>query len=130
MISIHPNLNIAFEAVGEKLEALKLYWSYTNQEEFGISLSQILIGQETGGYAYGVTGYLRLGILLPNTQARIRIPLVITRHNVSLYTVGRGVMPTHEISNQDRIRSIKDHSDPEIEMALELLGKVKLSIMM
>ncbi|HEX8547276.1 MAG TPA: S41 family peptidase [Cytophagaceae bacterium] len=82
-----------------------------------------IIGDETGGYAFGPTGYLRLELELPNTKTRVIIPLVIARLNIDAYTFGQGVTPIFKISDEERIHSLLEGYDPELKKALELFEK-------
>src|SRR5207249_4161497 len=41
-----------------------------------------IVGEETGGYNLGSTGYTSIVLELPNTKSTIKIPLIITRNNV------------------------------------------------
>jgi hypothetical protein len=78
-----------------------------------------LVGEETGGGAYGNTAWLIPTATLPKTGLRFTVPrfrLVIDRKAVK---DGRGVMPDVYVGAS--MKSIREGSDPKIERVLQLI---------
>jgi len=68
-----------------------------------------LVGEETGGAAYGNNGVFIPDLILPNTKLRMRLPLYRIINNHTLKHDGRGVMPDVEVkANEESIRMNKD----------------------
>ncbi|MGE5521836.1 MAG: peptidase S41, partial [Candidatus Dadabacteria bacterium] len=77
-----------------------------------------VVGEETGGGAYGNTAWLIPDITLPNSKVIFRLPLfrlVIDTTAVK----GRGVMP--EVPVLPTVNDIKRNSDFKMEKAKELI---------
>jgi C-terminal processing protease CtpA/Prc len=69
----------------------------------------LLIGEETGGAAYGNNGIFIPELILPNTRLRLRIPLYRIVNNHLLPNNGRGVMPDIEVkADAESIRNNRD----------------------
>jgi len=84
----------------------------------------IVVGEETGGGAYGNNAWLIPDVTLPNTKVRFRLPLfrlVIDKDAQK----GRGVMPEVEVDpTVDAIRKNKDYKvNKVIEMIREMAKK-------
>jgi hypothetical protein len=79
-----------------------------------------VIGEETGGGAYGNTAWLIPDVTLPNTKVRFRLPLfrlVIDKNEVR----GRGVIP--EIESKPTVSDIRHGVDFKMNQALNLIKK-------
>lgn len=77
-----------------------------------------IVGEETGGGAYGNTAWLIPEVTLPNTGLRFRLPLfrlVIDKDADK----GRGVMP--EVEALPNARDIRRGADFKMEKAIELI---------
>jgi C-terminal processing protease CtpA/Prc len=80
-----------------------------------------VVGRETGGGQYGCNAFISPYLTLPNTQARVRIPMFkILLHRPGQDT-GRGVMPDYPVvyTFKDAQKSI----DLDMEKVLELVKK-------
>jgi Peptidase family S41 len=84
-----------------------------------------VIGEETGGGAYGNSAWLIPDVTLPETKVRFRLPLfrlVIDKNNPN---TGKGVQP--EIEAKPTIEAIKNGVDFKLEMVMERIKKNKES---
>jgi C-terminal processing protease CtpA/Prc len=79
----------------------------------------ILLGEETGGGAYGNTAWLIPDVVLPNTGLRFRLPKFRMVMNVEYPKNGRGVMPDIEI--KPTAQAIKNGIDLKAEKVKELI---------
>lgn len=82
----------------------------------------IVVGEETGGGAYGNTAWLIPDVTLPNTGVRFRLPLfrlVIDKEE----TKGSGVQP--EVPALPTLQAIKRNEDYKMEKVKELIRKGK-----
>ncbi len=69
----------------------------------------LLVGEETGGGAYGNNGVFIPDLILPNTKLRMRLPLYRIINDHTLMNNGRGVMPDVEVkATEESIRLNKD----------------------
>jgi hypothetical protein len=78
-----------------------------------------LVGEETGGGAYGNTAWLIPDVTLPNTKVRFTLPkfrMVIDKNAIKS---GRGVMP--DVFVRSSLESIKQEIDPKIAMVKALI---------
>lgn len=77
-----------------------------------------IVGEETGGGAYGNTAWLIPEVTLPNTHVRFRLPLfrlVIDKFEQK----GRGILP--EVPSLPTTRDIRRNADYKMEKAIELI---------
>jgi len=77
-----------------------------------------VVGEETGGGAYGNTAWLIPDVTLPNTRVRFRLPLfrlVIDRNEQK----GRGLMP--EVESKPSVEAIRKGIDFKMQKALEII---------
>jgi hypothetical protein len=82
----------------------------------------VVVGEETGGGAYGNTAWLIPDIELPNTKVRFRLPLfrlVIDKNE----TKGRGVMP--EVEAVPTVDAIRHNYDYKLEKVIQLIKEEK-----
>jgi C-terminal processing protease CtpA/Prc len=78
----------------------------------------IVVGEETGGGAYGNTAWLIPDVTLPNTKVRFRLPLfrlVIDK----IAQKGRGVMPEIEVGPS--VNAIRKNEDYQMIKVLEMI---------
>lgn len=78
-----------------------------------------IVGEETGGGAYGNTAWLIPDVTLPNTKVRFRLPLfrlVIDKDEAK----GRGLTP--EIESKPTVEAIRKSIDFKMQKALELIS--------
>jgi C-terminal processing protease CtpA/Prc len=79
----------------------------------------IVVGEETGGGAYGNNAWLIPDVTLPNTKVRFRLPLFRLVVDKDLPKDGRGIMP--EVQVVPTIDAIRRNVDFKKEKALELI---------
>jgi hypothetical protein len=78
----------------------------------------VVVGEETGGGAYGNTAWLIPEVTLPNTNVRFRLPLfrLVIDKNARK---GRGVIP--EVEADPSVDAIRKNKDYKMDKVLELL---------
>lgn len=78
----------------------------------------IVVGEETGGGAYGNTAWLIPDVTLPNTKVRFRLPLfrLVIDKNAQK---GRGVMP--EVEAVPSVNAIRKGEDYKMKKVLEMI---------
>jgi len=78
----------------------------------------IVVGEETGGGAYGNTAWLIPDVTLPNTKVRFRLPLfrLVIDKNAQK---GRGVMP--EVEAGPSVNAIRKNEDYKMNKVLEMI---------
>lgn len=84
-----------------------------------------VVGEETGGGAYGNSAWLIPDITLPITGVRIRLPLFRLVVDKNIPKIGRGVQP--EVPSLPTVDAIKRNADFKVEKTLELIKKDKES---
>jgi Peptidase family S41 len=85
----------------------------------------IVLGEETGGGAYGNSAWLIPDATLPETGVRFRLPLFRLVIDKTIPKDGRGVQP--EVLSLPTIPAIKRNTDFKVEKAMELIQKDKAS---
>lgn len=78
----------------------------------------VVVGEETGGGAYGNTAWLIPDVTLPNTKVRFRLPLfrLVIDKNAQK---GRGVIP--EVEAGPSVNAIRKNEDYKMSKVLELI---------
>jgi peptidase S41-like protein len=79
----------------------------------------IVVGEETGGGAYGNTAWLIPDVRLPKTKVRFRLPLFRLVIDKDLPKNGRGIFP--DIEARPTVNDIKRGADFKMEKVLELI---------
>lgn len=82
-----------------------------------------VVGEETGGGAYGNSAWLIPDVTLPVTGVRFRLPLFRLVIDKSIPKIGRGVQP--ETPSLPTADAIKRNIDYKVEKAMELIKKDK-----
>jgi C-terminal processing protease CtpA/Prc len=82
-----------------------------------------IVGEETGGGAYGNSAWLIPDVTLPETKVRFRLPLFRLVINKDFPKTGKGVQP--EIEAFPTIDAIKTGADYKLDRALELIRRDK-----
>jgi hypothetical protein len=82
----------------------------------------VVVGEETGGGAYGNTAWLIPDVTLPNTKVRFRLPLfrLVIDKNAEK---GRGVIP--EVEVEPTVNAIRKNRDYKIDKVLEMIKEKK-----
>lgn len=82
-----------------------------------------IIGEETGGAAFGNNGSIRTSVELPNSKMKVNFPLVWLDYKLPVPDEGRGVRPDYEIKAtlDDKLDSSK--SDTQLDQLLKIIQK-------
>jgi C-terminal processing protease CtpA/Prc len=83
----------------------------------------VVIGEETGGAAYGNTAWLIPDVTLPETKVRFRLPLFRLVIDKDTPKDGRGIQP--EVESKPTIENVRRGVDFKLEKALELIAQDK-----
>lgn len=82
-----------------------------------------IVGEETGGGAYGNTAWLIPDVTLPETKVRFRLPLFRLVINKDYPKTGKGVQP--EVQSFPSIEAIKTGADYKLDKTMELIRRDK-----
>ena len=82
-----------------------------------------VVGEETGGGAYGNSAWLIPDARLPETGVRFRVPLFRLVIDKTLLKNGRGVQP--EVESFPTVEAIRRNADFKVEKTMELIKKDK-----
>jgi hypothetical protein len=82
-----------------------------------------VVGEETGGGAYGNSAWLIPDVTLPETKVRFRLPLFRLVIDKNYPKTGKGVQP--EVEAKPTIDAIKRGADYKIEKVMELIKEDK-----
>jgi hypothetical protein len=85
-----------------------------------------IIGEETGGGAYGNTAWMIPDVVLPVTGVRFRLPKFRLVMDKDLVKVGRGVIPDIEVRATPEM--IRQGIDPKIETVKHLIKKAQSTL--
>ena len=83
----------------------------------------IVVGEETGGGAYGNSAWLIPDVTLPETGVRFRLPLFRLVIDKTIPKNGRGVQP--EVASFPTIEAVKKGADYKLDKAIELIKNDK-----
>lgn len=83
----------------------------------------IVVGEETGGGAYGNSAWLIPDVTLPKTKVRFRLPLFRLVIDKDIPKNGRGVQP--EVESLPTVKAIKNGIDYKMDKVLELIREAK-----
>jgi len=100
---------------GNSFSATTLFVSALIRQE-----NVVVVGEETGGGAYGNSAWLIPDFTLPETGVRIRLPLFRLVLDKNAVKTGKGVQP--EIKVTPTIEAIKRNKDFKLDKALELIN--------
>ena len=82
-----------------------------------------IVGEETGGGAYGNSAWLIPDVTLPETKVRFRLPLFRLVIDKNSPKTGLGVQP--EVEAKPTVEAIKRGADYKMEKVMELIKKDK-----
>jgi hypothetical protein len=82
-----------------------------------------LVGEETGGGAYGNSAWLIPDMTLPGTKVRFRLPLFRLVIDKNVPKNGRGVQP--EVPSLPTVSAVRRGADYKLEKAMELINEDK-----
>jgi hypothetical protein len=82
-----------------------------------------VVGEETGGGAYGNSAWLIPDVTLPNTGVRCRLPLFRLVIDKTVPKIGKGVQP--EVPSMPTVELIKKNTDYKVQKVMELITAEK-----
>lgn len=82
----------------------------------------LIVGEETGGGAYGNTAWMIPDVTLPNTRIKFRLPKFRLVMNSDLVNDGRGVLPDIEVPPD--VESLRMGIDMKVEVVRELIYRI------
>ncbi|MBK6937411.1 MAG: hypothetical protein IPH18_11420 [Chitinophagaceae bacterium] len=82
-----------------------------------------IVGEETGGGAYGNSAWLIPDVTLPETHIRFRLPLFRLVIDKTVPKNGKGVQP--EVFSLPTIEAVRRNSDFKLDKAMELIKQDK-----
>ncbi|MES1214549.1 MAG: S41 family peptidase [Bacteroidota bacterium] len=82
-----------------------------------------VVGEETGGGAYGNTAWLIPDVILPETRVRFRLPLFRLVIDKNIPKNGRGIQP--EIEVKPTVEAIKNGADFKMDKVKQLIREDK-----
>jgi hypothetical protein len=103
---------------GNSFSATTLFVTALKKQE-----NVFLVGEETGGGAYGNSAWLIPDVTLPVTKVRFRLPLFRLVIDKNIPKNGRGVQPDFEA--KPTVDSIRRNIDFKLAKAMELIQKDK-----
>ncbi len=114
----HYNGKVYILTGGNSFSATTLFASALIKQE-----NVVVVGEETGGGAYGNSAWLIPDVTLPETGVRFRLPLFRLVIDKNHPKNGRGVQP--EVESLPTIDAIKRGADYKVEKAMELIKSDK-----
>lgn len=78
-----------------------------------------IVGEETGGGAYGNSAWMIPDVTLPNTHVRFRLPRFRLVMNKDLVKEGRGIIP--DIEAAPTVETIRRGIDPKVDTVRKLI---------
>jgi C-terminal processing protease CtpA/Prc len=114
----HYDGNVYILTGGNSFSATTLFVSALIKQD-----NVTVIGEETGGGAYGNTAWLIPDVTLPVTKVRFRLPLFRLVIDKDYPKTGKGVQP--EIESKPTIDAIKKGNDYKLDKAMELIHEDK-----
>lgn len=97
--------NVYLLTNGRSFSAASIFPSIVQQ----YSPRAVVVGRETGGGKYGCNAFISPYLTLPNTKAKVRIPMFKIILHVPGRDQGRGVMPNHAVEYTfDDVRQNRD----------------------
>ncbi len=103
---------------GNSFSATTLFTSALREQE-----NVTVVGEETGGGAYGNSAWLIPDVTLPVTRVRFRLPLFRLVINKNTPKDGKGVQP--EVPAPPTTEAIRRNADYKLEKVMELIRKDK-----
>jgi hypothetical protein len=103
---------------GNSFSATTLFSSVLRPQE-----NVFIIGEETGGGAYGNSAWLIPDVTLPETGVRFRLPLFRLVIDKNVPKNGRGVQP--ELFSGPTLENIRSGRDYKLDAAMEMIRKDK-----
>ena len=114
----HYNGNVYILSGGNSFSATTLFLSAVIKQD-----NVTVIGEETGGGAYGNSAWLIPDVTLPETGVRFRLPLFRMVIDKNYPKTGKGVQP--EVEAKPTVDAIRRNADFKLDKAMELIKKDK-----
>ncbi|MCZ2458401.1 MAG: peptidase S41 [Chitinophagales bacterium] len=83
----------------------------------------VIVGEETGGGAYGNNAWLIPDVTLPETGIKFRLPLFRLVMNKNYPKNGRGILP--DVEAHPSVNAIRKGADYKMEKVMELINTAK-----
>ena len=99
---------------GNSFSATTLFISAVEKQD-----NVAVVGEETGGGAYGNTAWLIPDVTLPETGVRFRLPLFRLVIDKNYPKNGKGVQP--EVESKPSVQAIKNGSDFKLDKVMDLI---------
>lgn len=80
-----------------------------------------ILGEETGGAAYGNSGSINMPIELPHSGLQVKIPLVWLDYNLPLDKWGTGIIPDYEI--KPTLEDVLNKEDSQLDALVEMIKR-------
>jgi C-terminal processing protease CtpA/Prc len=112
----HYNGKVYILSGGNTFSASTLFMSIVKDQD-----NVVVVGEETGGGAYGNTAWVIPDVTLPITKVRFRLPLFRLVMDKTLPRNGRGILP--EVEAKPSVNSIRRNVDFKMEKVVELIKK-------
>jgi hypothetical protein len=116
--SNHYNGKVYILTGGNSFSATTLFVSSVIKQD-----NVTVIGEETGGGAYGNSAWLIPDVTLPETGVRFRLPLFRLVVDKNIFKNGLGVQP--EVQSGPTVEAVKKGADYKLEKTMELIKKDK-----
>jgi len=116
----HFNGNVYLLTGGNSFSASTLFAQVVNDQS-----NVMIVGEETGGGAYGNTAWLIPEVKLPVTRIRFRLPLFRLVMDKTVPKDGLGIQP--DVKALPSVEAIREGRDYKMEKAMELI-KQKMTI--
>lgn len=110
----HYNGKVYILTGGNSFSATTLFVSSVVKQE-----NVFVIGEETGGGAYGNSAWLIPDVTLPETGVRFRLPLFRLVIDKTVPKTGRGVQP--EVEAKPTVEAVRRGADYKLDKAMELI---------
>jgi hypothetical protein len=110
----HFNGNVYCITGGYSFSATTLFLNIVKDQP-----NVVLVGEETGGSAYGNSAVFLSDIKLPESKLRVRLPMFRLVMNKNVPQDGRGIQP--HITIGPGIEAIKKQNDPKMDKVKELI---------
>lgn len=114
----HFNGKVYILTGGNSFSATTLFASELMEQD-----NVTVVGEETGGGAYGNSAWLIPNVTLPETKVRFRLPLFRLVIDKNAPKNGRGVLP--EVESLPTVDAIKRGADYKIDKVMELIKEDK-----
>jgi C-terminal processing protease CtpA/Prc len=114
----HYNGKVYILIGGNSFSATTLFVSSVVKQD-----NVIVVGEETGGGAYGNSAWLIPNVTLPETGVRFRLPLFRLVIDKNYPKTGKGVQP--EVESKPTVEAIRRSADYKLDKAMELIQKDK-----